>query len=104
MQLYGKLHAHGNVIFKHSLNLGCCVLKFNNLLIKVNLAMNSKDIRDFYCWKCGKMDTKVKCTTCIRSFHEYCLEVGENEKDYSEKDDWVCPACIHLRNSTEGNR
>lgn len=39
-----------------------------------------------FCWDCAEGSTNIKCTKCIRHFHEKCVE------NYSVVG-WICNEC-----------
>lgn len=43
-----------------------------------------------YCWKCHSEDANVPCTTCQRSFHEYCAPGDQDPHSL------VCPECMAI--------
>lgn len=74
--------------------------------MKVVHAMDKIRDHDFYCWKCGKINTTVKCSMCIRSYHDLCCtDEGQSGNDDSDtQQNWKCPACVHLQNSTKKDK
>lgn len=60
-------------------------------------------IHDYYCWKCGKINTTEKCSMCIRSFHDKCVSSEQNQKD-CVGGEWTCPVCIHLKRSVNNDK
>lgn len=50
---------------------------------------------DLFCWRCCIKDTTLKCTNCVRTFHNKCTQV--NGSDVNEENDWICPVCTLLK-------
>ncbi|XP_031637919.1 uncharacterized protein LOC116350304 [Contarinia nasturtii] len=52
-------------------------------------------IHDKFCWRCCGEDTSLKCSNCIRSFHQNCAPNAA--KDDSKSNSWLCSVCVNLK-------
>ncbi|XP_055310495.1 MYND-type zinc finger-containing chromatin reader ZMYND8-like isoform X2 [Sitodiplosis mosellana] len=65
----------------------------------------ASDIRigwDKYCWRCHQTDTKMLCSSCVRSYHANCLKMKLLSP--AEMAKWQCPECVEIKAAEKENK